>query len=194
MLPLEGKSIIATTVLNAAQVCRSLVVVTGYRADEMERHLGEISLPENVILHTVRNRTWERGMFSSIQCGVHFFTLLFGPDNPEGQPFFITLGDMPSIPPESYRDILALSTEREEQVIRPLYQGKPAHPVFCRFLVAERILQEPHSSAMKQVLDNVPVHAFEVGEKHHFIDVDTPESYARLTGGMVQPQPGTEGR
>jgi molybdenum cofactor cytidylyltransferase len=182
MLPYKDETIIASVVRTAAELCNPLLIVTGFRGNEMEHYLGELALPEDVALYTVHNSKWERGMFSSIQCGVHFFSLLHLPDPAVKQRFFITLGDMPRIPSETYQKLLQLSKEREESVIRPLYKGKPAHPVLCRFPVSETILNEPDSSAMRSVLQKEQVFTYQESGNQHFFDVDTPESYALLTG------------
>jgi len=83
LLPYRGTTILEQTLNNALSLCSRVVLVTGYRGNELE----EIYAGRSGVV-TVRNADFKRGMFSSIQTGVPLVSTEW---------FFITMGDMPGI-------------------------------------------------------------------------------------------------
>lgn len=123
-IPLNNNcTILGRTVRMAMQVCERVIVVGGYRFDELK----EMLLPyEDVIL--LENSSYESGMLSSIQRGLTAVR----------QNFFITPVDMPAITEDHYRELYAYSNRN--MIVRPVYRDFPGHPIYCPFGIKERIL------------------------------------------------------
>jgi len=135
MLPLEGMSIIERVVQRALSVCSRVIVVTGYRATELEAALR--GLPRVV---TTPNRDWQLGMFSSIRRGVEAVTT---------KRFFVTLGDMPWIEPETYQALLRFP---QTDVVFPVFDGVRGHPVLFAGKLKEEILRaDPARGSMRRI-------------------------------------------
>lgn len=172
MLPFRGSTIFAVSLTAASRACSAVIVVSGFRSAELIEYTRGLGLDN--ILHTV-NGDYRRGMFSSIQCGVRYLRSLEARE----PRFFIALADMPLLGEERYRRLSSIQTEAD--VVRPVREGLPAHPVLCRYPVGETILREPQDSAMKQVLARHSVLELPARDEASFFDVDTPDSYSELT-------------
>lgn len=152
-----GKPLVEVSVERALETCSRVVLVTGYRGDELERLFDDYPCVD-----CVRNEEFRRGMFSSIQTGARLIEAPF---------FFIAHADMPELPAELYRFLLEKIGKSGERtgtgaglegeietvngapdIVRPLYRGLPGHPVLCRHRVAATILAEAPDSNMQRVM------------------------------------------
>lgn len=164
LLPYKDGTIISYAVSNALDVCSRVILVTGFRSDELEKLFFE-----NKRITTVQNNDFERGMFSSIQTGTPLV---------ETEWFFITMGDMPGINSEIYRKLLYyLEKEPDIEIIRPLYNGKRGHPVLLKKNVTKTIAAEPSESEMKNVFTHHRVLDLNLNIPETFTDIDTEEDY-----------------
>ena len=128
LLDLNGKPLVRHVIDAALTVCGRCIVVTGYRATEMERALQGIP---GVV--TAYNRDYRRGMFSSILAGAQLV---------ESSWFFVAPADMPFLPPEVFRVLLAAaagSARRDGPLsFFPSYRGRTGHPV----LISRELLSD----------------------------------------------------
>jgi molybdenum cofactor cytidylyltransferase len=161
MLRFGGVTIIETVVGNALAVCGRVLLVTGYRGEE----LAAIFQGRSGV-HIIENQDWEIGMFSSIQCATREL---------ETERFFITLGDKPLISPEVYRSLLL---SHHVGTVFPVFGGVRGHPVLLDAGVAEAILQEdPARGSMQEILRGFTVHEIPWTDDSILRDIDTPEEY-----------------
>lgn len=158
MLAYKGKPLIMTAVENALQACRRVILVTGHRGKELEELFSQ-----DTRIVTIRNSGYRRGMFSSIQVGTRLV---------DSDKFFVMLGDMPAIPVELF-GTLAEQADRypEKAIVRPVYMGKPGHPVLLERKVRGTIQGLPHDANMQRVFQ---VHEETHGRGVYNVAVDTP--------------------
>ena len=183
VLPYRGSTIIEKSIDAALEECGRVIVVTGHRAEELETFLGRYSPPSGIgerfrevsktresgPVITVRHPDYEQGMFSSIQKGAALV---------QSPLFFIALGDMPAVPAEVYRQLLTcMRSDPETEIVRPVYRGRPGHPVLLRKTCTKTILETAASGAMAMVLKRHTVKELEVSSPGAVIDFDTPEAY-----------------
>jgi len=168
ILPYTNSTIIENSITNALNVCDRLIIVTGYRAEELS---SLVKRPPKVL--TIENRNFKRGMFSSIQTGA----ALVGTEW-----FFITMGDMPDITENIYKILLEARDigSKDFDIIRPMYQGRRGHPVLMHKRTLQTIIREPVSSEMKKVLLHHRVLDIEMNIPQTFRDIDTPEEYKQI--------------
>jgi len=160
LLPFEGKNIIECSVEKALSVCSRVILVAGYRAEDLIEIFGN-----NKRVQIVKNPRFERGMFSSIKCGASCI---------ETDRFFIALGDQPFIPPKVYRKL----TEYDQiDVVIPKYKGKKGHPIFLSRRVCQTILEMDDRKTLRDVLALYPTLAVPVDEQTVIKDIDSPEDY-----------------
>ena len=93
MMPWGEGTILDSALASALAFCDRVVLVTGFRGDELAAcyrdHPG---------VEVVFNPQYQDGMFSSIQCGVGHI---------RASRFFLALGDMPEVTPGVYRRLWA---------------------------------------------------------------------------------------
>lgn len=169
ILPYKNSTIIENSIENAAEVCNRIILVTGYKGEELTDLVEQI--PQVI---TVRNNNYQNGLFSSIQTGVKLV---------ESEWFFITMGDMPDINKDIFNSLLESLNKNPGSfdIIRPTYQGKRSHPVLLNRNSIQTIISEPHSSEMKNVLLHHRVMDIEMNIPDTFRDIDTPEEYRQIS-------------
>lgn len=169
LLPLGGDTIVERSVRNALAGCARVILVTGYRGEELARLFSGW---ESVLV--VSNPDYRAGMFSSIRAGVRHV----GTDR-----FFIALADMPLISPEIYRRLALLPTSGPSAT-RPFFRGKKGHPVLLPSVVIDKILHFDDSHTMQDALQGIPITRLEVDDQRVIRDIDTPEDYAGIAASL----------
>jgi molybdenum cofactor cytidylyltransferase len=163
LLPWGPSTVVQTTVQQALIACGRVILVTGYRGDELERLFGES--PQVVC---IRNPRFRDGMFSSIQSGVSLVKT--------GR-FFICLADMPLITPDIYR---ALASADPAPVVRPFCGGQKGHPVLLSSTLIGPIQANPSSGSMADVISRQTMTRVETSDSSVYVDIDQPAEYQRL--------------
>jgi molybdenum cofactor cytidylyltransferase len=161
-LPLEESTVIETTVRKALTVCSRIVLVAGYRREEIEKLFSSWDRVEVVV-----NEQYEEGMFSSIQCGCRYVA---------SNRFFLSLGDMPLVSPETYR---VLIDSPAIPAVIPKYRGKRGHPLLMMDYVAERITGFDSRKTLHDVLAEVTTLSVPVEDRYVLHDIDTEDDYSR---------------
>ena len=169
LTPYGGRPLIFSSIENALAACSRLILVTGFRAAELEEMIVR-KYGDTARIELVRNEEYERGMFSSIQTGAA---------HTGSNWFFVALGDMPAIPPplyfrlaESTHSPVVLNTPYD--IIRPFYHGKPAHPVLLHRRVVQTLNKMPAAATMQQMFSR---HSTETGGK--VMEIETEEAGSR---------------
>lgn len=166
LLPFRGTTIVQAVVSSALRACSRVILVTGWRAEELEQlFAGE---PRVV---PARNPRWETGMFCSQQVGI----ALVRTDS-----FFVTPADMPLLDPSVYAALLA--APRAEAVF-PVFAGARGHPVlFSRAVTGTVLAADPARGRLKDIARGLS--CGEVGWTDDSIlrDIDTRQDYEEING------------
>jgi molybdenum cofactor cytidylyltransferase len=180
MLPWGSSTIIEHSVGTALQVCSRVILVAGYRAQELidvfEGHRQ---------IRVVKNADYRAGMFSSVQTGVRAVV--------EGR-VFLALADMPGVSEGIYRGLLewsrllsrGLAGRQSPYAVIPQYRGKKGHPLLLSAEMRARILQTDLSRTLRDVLAGVPTMIVPAEEPGILHDIDTPADY-RSWSSQVDP-------
>jgi molybdenum cofactor cytidylyltransferase len=169
-LPLGGSTLAERSVDTALQVCSRVVLVAGFRAEELaERFRGRSGVLVAV------NHDYEQGMLSSVQAGCR---------EARGAHFFVALADMPLVGSDTYRLLLRCATVEHPgvPVVVPQYRGKKGHPLLLAAPMRARILEAGAGCTLREVLRAVPTLVVPADDPHVLQDVDTPEDYGSLPG------------
>lgn len=161
-MEVDGKPVLQRVIEAFSAVCTRIYVVSGYRADEIQRLCTGYAR-----VQVVHNPGFDAGMFSSVQTGVR---------QVHADRFFFTPGDYPLITADICRQLLAVPGE----VVAPVFEGRKGHPVLLSGTLAEEIAQEPPDSNLKQVLGRKTYTTVEVGNAGVLLDLDSPDDYAAL--------------
>lgn len=156
-----------------------IVVVTGYRAEEVEAELSRFGVA------FVRNENYETTqMFESAVLGLEYLKdtcdrVLF---TPVDIPFF------------SVQTVQALLNENEDILI-PVYEGRQGHPLCINASIIPEILDYSGERGLKGAIDKLRKHAscrlVNVGDPGAVMDADTKEDYMMLKAyhdaGLMRP-------
>lgn len=188
LLPWPGGCVAAAAVRAAISGgCRPLVV-SGYRADELEAALAGSGVDFE------RNPGWERGMLGSIALGARRAREL----DPGGLGFLVSHADMPLVPPKAFELLVAeaerLSSgragEEAPQAVFSGAQGRLGHPVWLSYALIERLGSWDPGASLKAYLQEGRWAACELDDALGasaagiFIDLDTPEAYERALASL----------
>lgn len=160
------ETILDCSIANALCFCQRVILVTGYRGEEIHsryEHHPRIKL--------VHNQAYYLGLFSSIQVGI---------SHCETDYLFITHGDMPLIPPTVFSE---LWRQRDFDTLFPVVSiadKQPGHPVLVHRRAFEAVLDAPPQSRMRSLLLAGPHRFISVGTDAIHLDIDTPERYQQL--------------
>jgi molybdenum cofactor cytidylyltransferase len=158
LIDFMGRPMIQHIVDKTLQVCERIILVCGYRGEELEALFSP-----NKKVECIRNREYQYGMFSSIQTGAALVNAPW---------FFITLGDMPAIPAALFTRLAEeIGRDGQTDIIRPVYEGQPGHPVLLRRSVATTIREQSRKADMRRVF---AAHSQKHQRKVLNLDVDTP--------------------
>lgn len=162
LLAFRGGTLVGTVVDTALAACRRVILVAGYRGDELAALFA--SVPRIVV---VQNPAWRLGMFSSIQAGAA---------RVETDRFFIMLADMPHVDPAVYA---ALRHQGEADFVFPTHDGMRGHPVLAGARVRDAILAaDAATGSMKEIARRLSVLEMPWRDDSVLRDIDTPEDLA----------------
>jgi molybdenum cofactor cytidylyltransferase len=176
MLPLGGSTVIDRSLDTMLGVCSRVVLVAGYRGEELKKHCAGRKR-----VQVVMNESYESGMFSSVQRGFKEITSGY---------FFFGLGDMPMVRAETYRELLRTARSREKDalpsdVLIPTYNKREGHPVLLSRAVVRKVAEEGRngsSGTLRDVFEAFEIQYVPVNDPGIVEDLDTAKDYkaARL--------------
>jgi molybdenum cofactor cytidylyltransferase len=162
-----NKTLLERVIEGMTGICSRIIVVAGHRSERITLITRGYPTVEVVL-----NRFYEKGMFSSVQEGVHLV---------RGDLFFIVPGDHPYIPPEVYRRLKAAAENSiiGIDVFIPTFKGRKGHPVAMKKSMAAKILEEPLHSTLRTVIRRTGSQLVEVDHEGILWDIDTMEDYRK---------------
>lgn len=146
LLPLaEGKTVL-DTVLDTAEEAgvRRIIVVTGYRHEEVERHLAHRHV------ETAWNADFADGMFTSIQTGIRTLLSQYDATDCHWRGCFLLPVDCPLI---GRQTLVKMGNVVTDQFAVPTYMGKKGHPLYVPFCHWQDILDHDGTRGLKGVTD-----------------------------------------
>lgn len=157
LIDFRGRPMIQHVVDKTLRVCERVILVSGYRGEELEALFTAYKKVE-----CIRNENYQRGMFSSIQTGTALVKTPW---------FFIALGDMPAVPAALFTRLEAeIDRDGGTDIIRPVYRGQPGHPVLLRRSVTSTIREQSYEADMRSVFS---IHSQKYQRRIVNLNVDT---------------------
>lgn len=160
LLPWQDSTVLESAIRNALAFCDSVILVTGYRAEELRQRYA--SWPAVRLCY---NADYRSGMFSSIRCGAAALS---------GGRFFVVPGDMPEIDPGIYAQ---LWQHRSTRCLLPCYAGRNGHPVLLPAAMATQIMAASEQSTLRTLIQAYGFIRVPVGSQAVHWDLDTPAQY-----------------
>lgn len=149
-----------------------VVVVTGHQRDQVEAAVRASGLPARLI----PNEHYERGQFTSVIAGLDAI------DRPDVDAVLLALVDAPLFSAATVRAVVERFEKTRAPVVRPVRGDEHGHPVLiARELFDELRHADPEQGAKPIVRGHVSLSGdVAVNDPGAFIDIDTPDDYARL--------------
>ncbi len=171
LLSYKGKSFIQKIALKLNSVCDKIIVVTGYKANEVEEDINQLNI--NSKIEFVINPEFEKGMFTSLQAGLR------KADNCDWVLYHFV--DQPGLPEVFYKRFVE-QIDDEHNWIQPKIKEQNGHPILIRRNLFQIILDAPLNSNLRKISNDPMVKKkfWECGYTEIFQDIDTEEDYSKL--------------
>lgn len=167
MMPFENTTIARHVVKLVKDAGASpVVVVTGYRAEDLEEHLKDLEI------QFVRNESYrDTQMFDSIKLGIQSIA-------GECEKMLILPVDTPAISQKTFRQVLMIDAD----MVRTVYGGQPGHPILLRSEIAKALCSYQGEGGLKGAMENsaYSITNLQVDDKGVNWDVDTQKEYHEL--------------
>ena len=160
-LNISDKPLIMHTIESLLPFVNRVIVVTGHYDQELRQ-----LIKEDEKIRIVYNKDYEKGMFSSVLCGVKEVK----------EDFFIVPGDIPFISAGTYEALLKGS----KPVRYPSYKGKEGHPLFISIKLKDELLKEDIDSNLRAFRDKQDKEEIPVNDENILKDIDTKQDYQEL--------------
>lgn len=164
MLPFRNGFIIDACLQNALSFCSRIILVGGYRHQELFEHC-----PEQSNILKLYNPDYQQGMFSSILTGIN---------SVETEYFFIVHADMPCITTNIFR--ILWKQQLENGTVFPGSVEHSGHPVLISTALRRCIQENLALSSIKKMLIQHPVRYLNLSYQEIHFDIDTPTAYSQL--------------
>lgn len=164
MMPWGEGTILDSAIENALAFCDQVILVTGFRGDELVA-----CYQDHPAVRVVYNPAYQTGMLSSIQCGIRLIR------EPR---FFLALGDMPEVTSDVYRTLWAYTGENTCFI--PVYEQGKGHPVLLPRCAIELINNAPAGVTLRKVIKQMDMRKVPVSTQGVHWDVDTPVQYQQI--------------
>lgn len=143
-----------------------VVVVTGYRGDELQQHLFFTGV------RFVKNERFrETQMFDSVRMGIQAVSS-------ECERLMILPVDLPAIMPDTIRQQLMI----DAPIIRTVCHNEPGHPILLWSEVAEKLCSYQGPGGLRGAIEHsgIAITNLEVDDEGIYRDLDTREQYQEL--------------
>lgn len=152
-----------------------VVVVVGHQAGLVEQVLRSSGLHARTVL----NPTHEAGQLSSLRVGLE------AADLHGVEAIVLALVDAPLFSPTTVRALVSRFRDVAAPVVRPVRGGEHGHPVLIGRQLFDAIRSADPARGAKPVIREhaSPAGDVPVDDEGAFLDVDTPDDYARVLAG-----------
>jgi molybdenum cofactor cytidylyltransferase len=153
-----------------ASVCRPVVVVIGAHAEQVKQEL------EHLPVLVAENRSWEKGMSSSIRTGLE--TLVADAGKSDGA--VIMLCDQPLVTSAVVDALIDKRRETGKLIIASAYENIRGVPALFGSELFDEIASIEDNEGARQLIANHPEDVATICFPEAAIDVDTPRDYELL--------------
>ena len=171
LMPFRGKALIENTIDSVlSSGAGQVVVVTGYRADELEPLLAEQYGPRVILTRNPDFATTD--MLHSIRTGCAGM--------PRCDAFFLLPGDMPVVQERTFRKLLE-QRDGSLSVIFPTLDGYRKHPPLVDYRLIPEILSFDGDGGLRQFWKEreALIRTVPVDDAGVWVDLDTREDYKK---------------
>lgn len=172
LVKFRGESLVRRAVAAAGGAGGAkVVVVTGESADEIHEELTDT--PAAV----VKNSEWERGLGTSIRCGLQFLTA----SNRDLAAIVLLACDQPFVEANVVAGLVAEAERSGKPIVASSYANTLGVPAFFAESCFTALLNLPDDSGAKAVIQSRPGEVASIEFEKGAIDIDTRADFDHLT-------------
>ena len=171
LLRYKGKSFIQNIILRLDSVCDKIIIVTGFKAIEVEENVNQLNIHSKIEFE--HNVNFEKGMFTSLQAGL---TKLI-----ECNWILYHFVDQPGLPGEFYKKFVE-QVDDKYNWIQPAINNRGGHPILIHKSLTQTILSASVDSNLRAISNAKMVKKkfWECSYEEIFQDIDTENDYSGL--------------
>jgi len=171
LLSYKGKSFIQNIVLKLNSICDKIIIVTGYKANEVEENVNQLNI--NSKIEFVFNPEFEKGMFTSLQTGLV--------EAKEYDWILYHFVDQPGLSEVFYKRFVEQIDEKHNWV-QPVIGKQKGHPILIKRNLFQLILNARLNSNLRTISNDPKVNKnfWECSYTEILQDIDTEEDYSKL--------------
>ena len=171
----NGKTFIQNIAGKLIQVCDEVIIVTGFKCEDIENNLDAIEKHDK--LRFVFNENYQSGMFTSLQAGL---------SETNSKWFLYHFVDQPSLPSNFYSEFI-VQIDKQFNWIQPKYNNRKGHPILFDDFVKHKILEISIDKTLRDVARDTSINKYfwECGTELIFQDIDSPEDYKRSKNNLT---------
>jgi molybdenum cofactor cytidylyltransferase len=168
LLKIKDQTIIQVIVDKLLNVCDDVVIVTGYKSDEIKSVIKKSDR-----IKFVFNDEYEKGMFTSLKKGLSEL------NNSDWTIYHFV--DQPFLPGKFYSDFVT-RIDQNYNWIQPEYNSAKGHPILIARSIYQIILNESDGGSLRSISVNSVINKFIWSCNYPQIhdDMDTPEEFNKL--------------
>lgn len=161
LMEIDGKPILMHTIQTMQKVVDEIVIVTGHFKEEVEQL---VSPYKNI--KTVHNKTYEKGMFSSILTGIQDIL----------DDVYIIPGDIAFVSSKTFE----LLRQANAVIAVPIYNKHKGHPIFIKKELLNELREWPKESHLKAFRDAHDVAYIQTNDRYILVDIDTLSDFSQV--------------
>lgn len=158
-LDIMNKTIIERCIESMYEVCSKIIVVGGYKFEEISELLSKYSK-----VKVIYNPNYKDEMISSVKEGIKHV---------RAERFFLIPGDHPIVTRETYEKM----SHRDNDIVVAEYKGRKGHPVLIRTSVTKEFFNNLKYTNLNEFIHAHGYTTIETEDPGVLIDIDTIEDY-----------------
>ena len=176
LIPFRGKTLVRRIVDTACEAgCSPVIVVIGSDDEKLHRELDRAGVV------TVQNMQWQRGIGSSIRCGIQGLTN----SSPDIEASVLLVCDQPAVDMRVIERLIALRETTGKSIVASSYADTLGVPALFTRSVFEELLSLGDKAGAKSIVLRSPERVASLPFPEGQIDIDTWEDWEKLDAGAI---------
>jgi len=176
LIPFRGKTLVRRIVDAACEAgCSPIIVVIGSHDEKVHRELDRAGVV------AVQNKQWQRGIGSSIRCGIQGLTN----SSPDIEASMLLVCDQPAVDMRVIERLIALRETTGKSIVASSYADTLGVPALFTRSVFEELLSLSDKAGAKSIVLRSPERVASLPFPEGQIDIDTWEDWEKLDAGAI---------
>jgi len=174
LIRFRGKSLVRRIIDVACEAgCSPVIVVIGNKDENLRHELDRTGVV------TVQNQQWERGIGSSIRCGIQDLIN----SSPDVEASLLLVCDQPAVDARVIQRLIALRESTGKTIVASSYADTLGVPALFERSVFGELLSLGDAVGAKSIVLRSPERVASLSFPEGLIDIDTFEDWEKLNGG-----------